>query len=87
MRDLEVTKKETDYCLMCRVAKLLRQQLLPSHWPTGQSSTGSVGADERFDALEEANDTLIERVVRGILSVCKKTPLSHRVCCWMRQQV
>ncbi len=47
---------------MYRISKLLRQQALPCHWPTNQAS--GVGVDERFEALEEANDALIERVVR-----------------------
>lgn len=57
------------------ISRLLRHQQLPCYWPVGRGEGGTggvasgddqeLGADveEKFEALVEANDTLLERVV------------------------
>ena len=44
---------------------MIRHQQLPCHWPPSDGLPPSSWAlEERFDALVEANDILLERVVR-----------------------
>ena len=57
--------------LVCRIGKLLHYEQIPGSWPAvdrdAVASTEEV--EEQFDTIVEANDQLLERVVKEKMSV------------------
>ena len=57
--------------LVCRIGKLLHCEQIPGSWPAvdrdAVASTEEI--EEQFDTIVEANDQLLERVVRERMSI------------------
>lgn len=76
------------FFLFCRIGKILKFKQLSVTWPSCDRDTMATAEqiEEQFEALAEANDSLMERVVR-CWTIFHGHTLIARVLCWMQQLV